>query len=368
MSISLFYIIGVHLDLHHLMKKFVLFLALFSVAASFVGCEDDIYHGNWIEISTLNAKGRANSSLFLIDDKAYVTGGYGYYYVPVYFNTTYAFDANNYSWTECDTMPCMPRMSGVSFSINGKGYYCGGMTSDGEYHNELFEFDPSQPAGSQWREMVSDTFPGGRFRCGLGFAIDGCGYVGSGINEKYGTSNQYFKFDPTKPEGSRWSEISTPNALRRYDASVFVIGSRAFIIGGRNNNREVKQFECYDASSDKFTIISDDMLRDYNVDILYRYSASAFSIGNDGYVTCGVKFTGEVLRDTWRFTPDVNNGKGSWQLIGDFEGPSRYAALSFSYNNYGFIICGQNGAFSSSFKDDVWRFSPDEKYNWHTSR
>lgn len=357
-----------HLDSRHLMKKFVFFLVLFSVAATFVGCDDDIYHGNWIEISALNAKGRGSASLFVIDDKAYVAGGYGYYYVPVYFNTVWAFDANNYSWTECDTMPCEPRMSGVAFSVNGKGYFCGGMTSDGEYHNELFEFDPSQPSGSQWREMVSDTFPGGRFRCGLGFAIDGCGYVGSGINEKYGTSNQYFKFDPSKPEGSRWSEISAPNALRRHDASVFVIGGKAYIIGGRNNNRAVKQFECYDASSDKFTIISDDMLRDYNVDILYRYSASAFSIGNDGYVTCGVKFTGEVLRDTWRFTPDVNNGKGSWQLIGDFEGPSRYGAVSFSYNNYGFVLCGQNGSFSTSFKDDVWRFSPDEKYNWRPSR
>lgn len=346
--------------------KVALLLATFSPILT--SCDDETYHGNWIEISELNDISRANSALFVIDDKAYLVGGYGYCYVTTYFNTTWEFDTDGYTWHECDTLPCSPRKAGAAFAIDGKGYFCGGISIDGEYHADLFEFDPSRPAGSQWRQLSSDPFPGGEFYDGLGFAINGYGFVGTGINTSIGLSNVFYKFDPSKPEGSRWSKLDTPNASRRHGATVFVIGNKAYILGGRNNNYKVKSFECLDGNTEEYTIISEDLLKDYNIDILYRYNASAFALRNEGYVTCGVKFTGEVLRDTWRFTPEVNNGKGSWQLIGDFEGPSRYCASAFSTKNYGFILCGQNGAFSSSFKDDVWRFSPDEKYNWHTSR
>lgn len=351
------------------MKKSFEMLILFAlVATSFCGCEDEIYRGNWIEISTLSAKERANASVFTIDDKAYIIGGYGYMFVPTYFNTTYVFDINDYSWSECDSLPCSPRRAGVAFAINGKGYFCGGISSDGAYHDELFEFDPSKPSGSQWTLLESDPYPNGGFYDGIGFAIGDCGYVGSGITLEYGVSYDYFKFDPSKPAGSRWTMLKTPGAAKRHSASVFVINDKAYILGGQNNGYKVVRFECYDALNDEFAVISDNMLADYNIDILYRYSASAFSVGNCGYLTCGVKFTGEVLRDTWRFTPDINNGKGAWQMMPDFEGSSRYNAPCFSSGRYGFLLCGQNGISSISFKDDVWRFSPDEKYNKRTSR
>lgn len=351
------------------MKNTFFLLAFVLVATSFIGCEDEIYYGNWKEISSLSTKGRSSASMFVINDKAYLVGGYGYYLINVYFNSTWAFDVDGYSWTECDSMPCVPRKSGVAFSINGKGYYCGGLSADGAYHAELFEFDPSRPAGSQWKELSSDPFPEGGFYEGVGFAIGDCGYVGTGFNERTGISNSIFKFDPSKPEGSRWSKSDTDNkAMHRHGACAFVIGNKAYIIGGKNNNHEVKQFECFDASTERITVISTDMLKDFNVDILYRYNATAFSIGNDGYITCGLKFTGEVLRDTWRYTPDINDGKGSWQFVGDFEGPSRYSATGFSYGELGFVVGGQNGSFSTNYKDDVWCFSPNEKYNWRPSR
>lgn len=332
------------------------------------GCEKDVYHGNWRIVSTINAKGCAEASSFTIGDKAYVVGGYGFFLVPKYFNTTWQFDMTDYSWHECDTLPGAPRRGGVAFSIDGKGYYCGGIGIDGESFSDMFEFDPTKEVGSQWTNLVADTFPTGGFYEGIGFVIGGSGYVGTGMTMTHGTSADYYRFDPSKAAGSRWSKIETPNAAQRQCACVFVIDDRAFIIGGHSNKYRVPSFECYNAATGEFSVISSNILDDYNIDILYRYSASAFSIGNDGYLTCGVKFTGEVLRDTWRYTPDIDNGKGKWQLIGDFEGPSRYSATCFTSNRYGFLLCGQNGNFSSSFKDDVWRFSPDEKYNKRKSK
>ncbi|MBP5667141.1 MAG: hypothetical protein J6X32_03240 [Salinivirgaceae bacterium] len=346
------------------MNKILHIIPIVLLAAVLCGCDED-YYGNWRSISTLNAKGRADASAFTIGNTAYVVGGYGFYFVPTYFNTTWSFDMDDYSWHECDTFPGKPRRAGVAFEIGGKGYYCGGIGVDNELYGDMFEFDPEKPEGSQWTKLEADPFPIGGFYDGIGFAIDGIGVVGSGMTASHGTSGDYYQFDPRKPEGSRWSRIKS-ETVKRQGACVFVIDHKAYIIGGRSNNYRVATFECYNASTNEFTVISDDIVRDYNIDILYRYSASAFSIGNDGYVTCGVKFTGEVLRDTWRYTPDA--GLGHWQPIGDFEGPSRYSATCFTYGRKSFLLCGQNGNFSTSFKDDVWLFSPDEEYNKRTSR
>lgn len=350
------------------MRKPLLTLTLLAtLAALLCGCNNNDYYGNWRSISTLNAKGRANASAFVIGNNAYVVGGYGFFYVQTYFNTTWEFDSEDYSWHECDTLPGPPRRAGATFAINGKGYYCGGIGVDGEYYSDMFEFDPTKAAGSQWTKMEADTFPDGGFYDAVSFAIGDNGYVGTGLRKLSGTSSSYYRFDPSKAAGSRWTKLSTSGICKaRHGACCFVIDNKAYIIGGRSNDYRVAAFECYDASTDEFSIISNNIVEDYNIDLLYRYNASAFSIGNDGYVTCGLKFTGEILRDTWRYTPD--GGKGRWQMIGDFEGPSRHSATCFAVGRYGFLLCGQNGNFSESFKDDVWLFSPDEKYSRRTSR
>ena len=54
----------------------ILLAALTAVAL--VGCNDDEYLGNWLKVSTLNAKGCGGSSVFSIGNKAYLVAGYGY--------------------------------------------------------------------------------------------------------------------------------------------------------------------------------------------------------------------------------------------------------------------------------------------------
>ena len=345
----------------------ILLAALTAVAL--VGCNDDEYLGNWLKVSTLNAKGCGGSSVFSIGNKAYLVAGYGYYYTVKYFNSTWVFDTEDYSWTESDTLPGAPRKDGVAFTIGGKGYYCGGIGADGSYFGNMYEFDPEAEKGSKWRELENDPYPDGAFFGGVGFAIGDCGYVGGGMNDKTGPTNKYFRFDPSKPEGSRWTQIDKEGlAVKRLGGNSFVIGDKAYILGGRHNDYRVKHFECYNASTDEWTVISEDMLEDYNIDMLFRYNASTFAIGNKGYITCGVKFTGEVLRDTWEFTPDANNGKGAWQMIAKFDGASRYCAPTATINGSGYLFCGQNGVGSTNFKDDVWKFNPDEEYNRRTYR
>lgn len=328
-----------------------------------LGCKEDEYYGNWAKVSILNGSGRANSAVFTIGENVYLIGGDGYYYVPVCYNSTWVYNSLDMSWLETDTLPCSPRTNGVAFSLDGKGYYCGGVDIEGNSYDDLYEFDPTKPVGSRWTLLDSDPYPGGEFHSGLAFAANGYGYVGTGYTRKLGVSSEYYKFDPSKPAGSRWAAVNTPGSQKRYSATVFVIDDKAYIIGGRHNGNKIEVFECFNAMTDEMSVISDNMSKDYNIDVLCRYSASAFSIGGRGYLTCGIKSSGEVMRDTWEYTPDVDKGKGAWQLMGDFEGPTRYGSSACAVGEYGYIFCGQNGRNSTSFKDDVWRFSPNEKYN-----
>jgi len=350
------------------MKNALRSILLIAIAAlSLANCGDEEYYGNWIKVSTLNGKGRSGSAVFPIGSKAYLVGGYGYYYTIKYFNSTWVFDTEDKSWNEIDSLPGEPRRDAVAFSINGKGYVCGGIGIDGTYYGNMYEFDPEAERGSQWKELKSDPYPDGAFYGGIGFAIGNIGYVGAGMNESTGPTNKYFSFDPSKAEGSRWKQLDqAEKAVKRIGGNSFVIGDKAYIMGGRHNDYRVKEFECYNAATDEWTMISENMLEDYNIDMLFRYNASSFAIGNKGYITCGIKFTGEVLRDTWEFTPDINNGKGFWQMIAKFEGPSRYCAPTTSINDCGYVFCGQNGVGSTNFKDDVWRFNPEEEYNKRT--
>ena len=78
------------------MRKPLLTLTLLAtLAALLCGCNNNDYYGNWRSISTLNAKGRANASAFVIGNNAYVVGGYGFFYVQTYFNTTWEFDSED---------------------------------------------------------------------------------------------------------------------------------------------------------------------------------------------------------------------------------------------------------------------------------
>ena len=63
--------------------------------------------------------------------------------------------------------------------------------------------------------------------------------------------------------------------------------------------------------------------------------ATAFAIGNKGYVTCGQDFA--QSNDLWQFDPATN----VWTQKANLPGPPRISPVSFAAGNKGYVGCGQ---------------------------
>ena len=74
-------------------------LLALTVFATFCNCEyrNDLI-GNWRDRGEVNARGRGGATCFVIDNKAYLVGGRGYYKTETYFKDTWQFDPETKSW------------------------------------------------------------------------------------------------------------------------------------------------------------------------------------------------------------------------------------------------------------------------------
>lgn len=347
-------------------------LLALTVALTFCNCEyDHDLLGNWKSRGECRGKARGGATCFVIDGKAYIVGGIGYYKIEEYYLDTWQFDPEGRSWTQYDTVPASKgRSYGMGFAVNGKGYYGTGIGKEGIYYNDFFEFDPSKEAGSQW--TVTDTFPGAPVYGGVGFSIDGIGYAGLGQTKALGPSNTIYAFNPENEAGKKWSIVPNINPAKRVNGSIFIIDDRAYFFGGVSNSMYVYDFERFDPSIEKgdnrWFKISQDFKEDYrkdNLTKLYRQKAAAFAINGRGYICGGSGSAGiGAMSDVWEYIPfGGRDNLGYWTEVASFEGYTRYGACSFAIDGVGYVICGQNGSGLTGYYDDVWEFCPQEDYD-----
>ena len=84
-----------------------------------------------------------------------------------------------------------------------------------------------------------------------------------------------------------------------------------------------------------------------------RERASAFSVGNYGYVTCGVDSAEMAHNDLWRFDPAVN----SWSQMADLPGVERRNAVAASLDGKGYVGTGIDD-ISNTNLTDWWEYDP----------
>jgi N-acetylneuraminic acid mutarotase len=83
-----------------------------------------------------------------------------------------------------------------------------------------------------------------------------------------------------------------------------------------------------------------------------RVDASAFAIGNYGYVLCGYDNTGSYKKDSWIYDP----GSDHWNLTAvQFNGSSREGAIVLVHNDVAYIVTGDNAGLLAP---DMIRFTP----------
>jgi N-acetylneuraminic acid mutarotase len=240
-----------------------------------------------------------------------------------------------------------PRTGAVSFLINNIGYIGTGYTSESVARtNDFWSYD----AGSKiWSQVA--PFPGTTRNDAVAFVSGGKAYVGTGYDNVLTVDNGYKKdFFQYTPATNTWKAVADfPGTPRQY-ASAFTVGDNGYVGLGFSSAGYFQDIYKYNAASDTWTEMATFLGGK-------RRAATTFTIGNLAYVGFGTNNSGTNVRDLYQFEPTGNGGKGSWTQKtvfnddnGDFP-PARSNAFSFVINNLGYIVAGAGNS-------DVWEYNP----------
>ncbi|MBB5620467.1 N-acetylneuraminic acid mutarotase [Pedobacter cryoconitis] len=320
----------------------------FMIAILFLGsCKKNKDDGptEWVKGSDFEGSPRSAAASFIIDGKAYISGGFN---GDKRLNDLWMYDPKLTNWFKIgDTgFPGDARNYAVGFSVGGKGYV--GTGTDGT--NSFKDFYQFTPETKQWKKIAD--FPGDARYGAVAFSGSGKGYVGSGTSIN-GDLKDFYSYNPATDS---WTQITSLPGSKRAYAFTFTIGDLTYIGSGSNNGANLPDLWSYNTANDVWTK-KNDIYRDdknesnkkYQYD-LRRRSATTFTIGQRAFLTGGI--TSGVTGTTWAYDPSTDY----WDQHQDFGGVSREAAVGFGIGDKGYVTIGKNG----SHFDDLWIFTPNK--------
>lgn len=324
----------------------ILFLAC-TVALTFNACKKSDDDNNdttdtgpteWVKSTVFTGDPRSHAAQFQIGETTYVVGGLLRNNTPVKDAWSFA----NAQWAPVAEFPGEARHSAVGFAANGKGYV--GLGTNGTVaFSDFWEYDP---ATNTWAQLAGElTVDQARYGA-VAFSLGNTGYVGLGATGSGKNLSDFYRFNPTT---KTWTVVPAQFKSKRVYAFAFVVGNKAYIGGGTDNNQFPDDFYSFDG--DNWAELNSINRNDnsYTYDIT-RFSASTFAIGNHGYVVGGRK--NSILGNVWKYDPASDSWTDKHQF---FQGSYREGAVSFAIGNKGYVVTGMNG--SAKF-DDNWVFTP----------
>lgn len=328
-------------------RNFLLLLAWSSLLFTFVSCskdEEDLI-GNWVKSSDFEGVARGDASVFIVENKVYVFGGYD---GKKRLKDIWEYDFNQGYWTQKAEFTGAARSSAVAFAIADKGYI--GTGYDGEkYLRDFWEFDP---INNKWTEKA--TFRGSARYGAVAFSLNGVGYLGTGYDGNY--LKDFYKYNPNT---DTWDESVSIMGSKRAFANSFIIDNKAYVVCGMNNGSYVTDFWVFDPATSSWeakahiTNKTDEKFDD-DYKTINRLNAVSLVINGKAYIAVGE--AGSLVKNTWEYNPITDR----WTERTAFEGTARSAAVAFAINNRGFVLTGRS---SSYYFDDMWEFKPNDEYN-----
>lgn len=292
----------------------------------------------WTQRNFMPAKGRLRPIGFSIGDKGYFGGGQG--------NLTdfWMYDPATDQWT---ARAAMPGGNMVGFSIGDKGY----MATQDATHN-FYAYDP---VSNTW-EPKADR-PGGSRTGMLGFAVEGKGYVCSGISGNTAYSDLW-SYDP---ETDTWLQCADRPGLPTFNGMGFAIGNKGYAFGGSYTQSSGSHLlHEYDPAKDQW--------RSRSGDIGNRRRAQAFAVGGKAYVVAGEAGSGQYYRRFASYDPVTN----AWTELDLVESGFRHDGAAVAIGDKGYIFGGRRnmyhlwqpevlpGAVEGHWTamNDLWEFNP----------
>ncbi len=145
-----------------------------------------------------------------------------------------------------------------------------------------------------------------------------------------------------------WNQKATFGGVARHRASAFAIGDKGYVGMGHYNTGEhviFKDLWEYDPATDSWT-----QKADFGGSL--RYQCAAFSIGDYGYLGLGRNADDNYEQDFWKYDPSAN----LWYPIADFPGVPRRGAAAFVINKKAYVGLGQT---DGGYAKDFYKYNPN---------
>jgi hypothetical protein len=155
------------------------------------------YTSRWLRKNDFPGRTRIESAHFSINGKGYIGFGWdGDHFNPTsdeFLKDLWEYDPINDTWARMPDLPAVGRSEVTFFVLNEKAYIIGGFSTYpyGQFNNEVWEFNP---VNDQW--IQKNDFPGIPRCQAFGFSVDGKGYMGRGMVEGGGTTYEFWEYNP----------------------------------------------------------------------------------------------------------------------------------------------------------------------------
>lgn len=231
----------------------------------------------WTKKNDFGGLKRERAVAFSIGDYGYI--GTGVDTAEVVLKDLWQYDAVNDLWVQKADMPGSVRRDAISFTIGNKGYVGTGLDNDESFAgNKLKDFWEYDPATNNWTQKADFPGSGGLgIYFSTGFSIDSKGYICGGKVGPNTYSNQLWEYKPTI---NQWTQRANFPGGVRYQLASFTIGYNAYVGLGANQDIFKKDFWKYNPGTNQWSPIAD-------LPASERGGACTFTIGNRGYVCTG---------------------------------------------------------------------------------
>jgi hypothetical protein len=198
---------------------------------------------NWSLISVCNLPNVTTWSVssFCINDKVYFVGSN---------NIVYYYDITNNVWGLKNNFPGATRFTGIGFEINGKGYIGTGVNSFGNpYLNDLWEYDSATDTWTQKTSMPSV----GRY-ASFGFSYNGKGYVLGGEKNENIVTKEFWEYNPLNNSWTRLTDYISGN--RNYLAGFVINNSVYSAFGGLGYNVDFNEYGFFSETASSCSVLN----------------------------------------------------------------------------------------------------------------
>ena len=143
-----------------------------------------------------------------------------------------------------------------------------------------------------------------------------------------------------------WDSRASCPDLGRWGVACFEVDGIGYMVGGRSGNTDLNEVWAYDP-------ILNEWEQKTSIPGVRRV-ASGFSIGDKGYVTCGLYETTSGRNDLWEYDPIMD----TWSEKASLPSEARYGAVGFSLDGLGYVATGATGPGTGPYVSDLWAYDP----------